>query len=198
MDWKHWSKNWMTTQVLLFVALGSGRPRTVQHSTCGQFFDQHFQSTKTPVFVRKHFKQSLYSIFLILSQRFDQVLIFSANYHHWRIGIKWRHNYIVNSKEYVTNIWLFLNIYNQHSFSYKCWNFCVSWLIWLEVIKENKGDVFSEHSVCIPCIIMDASYLHLCVLAVCAIHNSRHCVACYVVFLDSCSILLEYLELLCF
>ena len=51
---------------------------------CRQFFfDQRFQSTKTPVFVRIHFKQSLCSIFLIFSQRFDQVLIFSANSHHW-------------------------------------------------------------------------------------------------------------------
>jgi len=73
--------------------------------------------------------------------------LFSAKSHHWRIGINWRHNYVINSKEYVTNRWTILNIYNQYSFSYKCWNFCANWLIWLEVIKENKGDVFSEHSV---------------------------------------------------
>jgi len=59
---------------------------------------------------------------------------------------------------------------------------------------------YEELVRCIPCIITDASYLHLCVLAVCAIHKRRHCVACNVVFLDSCSILLEqrYLELLRF
>jgi len=34
-----------------------------------------FQSTKTPVFVRKHFKQSICSMFLIFSQIFDQVLL---------------------------------------------------------------------------------------------------------------------------
>jgi len=45
-------------------------------------FDQRFQSTKTPVFVRKQFKQSLCFIFLIFSQRFDQVLTFSVNFHH--------------------------------------------------------------------------------------------------------------------
>jgi len=35
---------------------------------------------------RKYFMQSLCSIFLIFSQRFDQVIIFSANSHH-DIGI---------------------------------------------------------------------------------------------------------------
>jgi len=45
-------------------------------------------------------------------------------------------------------IGLVLNIYDQYSFSYKCWNFCANWLIWLEVIKErHKGVFFSEHSV---------------------------------------------------
>ena len=41
---------------------------------CCQFFDQHFQSTKTPAFVRKHFEQLLCSIFLIFSQTFHQAL----------------------------------------------------------------------------------------------------------------------------
>jgi len=44
----------------------------------------------------------------------------------------------------------FLNIYNQYSLSYKCWNFCANWLIWLQVIKENKWGFFSEHSVILP------------------------------------------------
>jgi len=66
---------------------------------------QHFQSIKTPVFVRKHFKQSPCSIFLIFWQIFGQVLIFSVNSSHWHIGINWRHNYVINSKEYITNRW---------------------------------------------------------------------------------------------
>jgi len=37
-------------------------------------FYQSFQFTKTPVFVRKHFKQSLCFIFLIFLQRFDKYL----------------------------------------------------------------------------------------------------------------------------
>jgi len=36
-----------------------------QQYLCCQFFDQCFQSTKTPVFVRKHFKEPLRCIFLI-------------------------------------------------------------------------------------------------------------------------------------
>jgi len=43
-------------------------------------------------------------MFLNFSQRFDQVLIFSDS-HHWRIGINWRHHYVINSKERVTNRW---------------------------------------------------------------------------------------------
>jgi len=36
----------------------------------------------------------------------------------------------------------FKNIYNQYSFSYKCWNFCANCLTWLEVIKQNKRGCF--------------------------------------------------------
>jgi len=52
----------LTAQVLLFDVLGSGRP--AQYLYC-QFFDQHFQSIKTSVFVRKQLNQSFWSIFLI-------------------------------------------------------------------------------------------------------------------------------------
>jgi len=56
----------LTTQMLYCV--DSVRSTTTQYVEqqylCCQFFDQCFQFTKTPVFVRKHFKQSLCSIFL--------------------------------------------------------------------------------------------------------------------------------------
>jgi len=110
VDWKRWSKNWQhwyccsTYSVVVDITL-SAQPLPAQYLCCQFFFGQCFQSTKTPVFVRKHFKQSLCSIILIFSQRFDQVLIFTANSHHWHIGIDWRHNCIMNSKEYVTNVW---------------------------------------------------------------------------------------------
>ena len=48
-------------------------------------------------FCWKTFKQSLCSIFLIFLQRFDQVLIFNANSHCLRIGINWRHNYVITT-----------------------------------------------------------------------------------------------------
>jgi len=139
----------LTTQVLCGQSLINHYPYVKQqYLHCHYFFDQHFQSTKTPVFVSKYFKKSLCSIFLIFLQRFDQVLIFSAKSHHWRIGINWRHIYVINSKECVTNRWTVLNIYNQYSFSYKCWNLCANRLIWLDVIKENtRRCSFSEHSV---------------------------------------------------
>jgi len=54
-------------KVLLFDVLGSGRPRIVCTVPALSFFDQRFQSIKTSVFVRKQFKQSLCSIFLIFS-----------------------------------------------------------------------------------------------------------------------------------
>jgi len=59
----------LTTQVLLFAVLGSGRPRSriVRTVPVLSFFDQHFQSTKTSVFGGKQLKQSLCSIFLIFS-----------------------------------------------------------------------------------------------------------------------------------
>jgi len=100
----------LTTQVL--YCADSARSTTTQYVDqqylrC-QFFEQCFQFTKTPVFVRKHFKQSLCSIFLIFSQRFDQALIWSKI---WSVLIPiinvltWRHNYVINSKEYVTDRW---------------------------------------------------------------------------------------------
>ena len=81
LDWKRWSKNWQHRRQ---VGLLCGQckvdhypmgPTTVAYLCC-QFLDQRFKSTKIPVFARKHFKQSLCFIFLIFSQRFDQVLIF--------------------------------------------------------------------------------------------------------------------------
>ena len=44
----------LTTQVLLLDVLGSGRPRTVRTVPVLSIFDQRFQSTDIPVFVRKH------------------------------------------------------------------------------------------------------------------------------------------------
>jgi len=135
MDWKRWSKKFYNTGT---VRTMRGRPlpntsNIEQRYLCCQFFYQCCQSTKTPVFVHiSHFLE-----------RFDQVLIFSANSHHWN----WRHNYVISSKEYVTNRWLFLKIYNRYSFSYKCWHFFANWLICLEVIKENRRRFLSEHSV---------------------------------------------------
>ena len=55
---------------------------------------------------------------------------------------------------------LFLKIYNQYSFSYKCWNFCANWLIWIVVIKENKRGFFSEHSVYWSCASVCLSVPH--------------------------------------
>jgi len=101
VDWKRWSKK-LKTQILLSTYWVVVNLALSARCLCYQSFYQHFQSTKTPVFVRKHFKQSLCSMFFIFSQRFDQVL---ANSHHWRIGINWRHNYVINSREYVTNRW---------------------------------------------------------------------------------------------
>jgi len=109
---KNWMKSWCTERIdqkndntgTVRTMRGRPLPNTLNNSTCVViFFHQRFQSTKTPVFVRKQFKQSLCSIFLIFWQRFDQVLTFSANCHHWRIGINWRHNYVINSKECATN-----------------------------------------------------------------------------------------------
>ena len=56
MDWKRWSKKKLTTQVAYCVdsATVQGRPlpNTSNNSTCVvNFFDQRFQSTKSPVFV---------------------------------------------------------------------------------------------------------------------------------------------------
>jgi len=109
---KNWMKSWLTESVgqkinntgTVRTMRGRPLPNTSNKSTyVVNFLNQRFQSTKTPVFVRKQFKQSLCSIFLIFCQRFDQVLIFSANRHHWRIGINWRHNFVISSKECTTN-----------------------------------------------------------------------------------------------
>ena len=94
-------KKLTTEVVLLFDVLGW--PCIVRTLPVLSIFDQRFQSIKTSVFVGKQFEQSLCSIFLICWSRFDQVLVFRANSHHWRIGINWRHNYVINSHECVTN-----------------------------------------------------------------------------------------------
>jgi len=67
MDWKCWSKNWQYR-----YCVDNARSTTTQYVEqqylCCQFFsDQHFQSTKTPVFVRKH-----------LSNRFAPYFLFSG------------------------------------------------------------------------------------------------------------------------
>jgi len=108
VDWKCWSKNWQHRNCVDSARSTDRYPTrwaTVGLPVCCQFFDQRFQSTKTSVFVRKHFKQSPCSIFLIFWQRFGQVLIFSVHSRHWHIGINWRHNYVINSKEYITKRW---------------------------------------------------------------------------------------------
>jgi len=100
-DQKNWQRRYCCSTYWVVVDLAL----STQYLHCQFFFDQRFQSTKTPVFVTKHFKQLLCSIFLIFSQQFDQVglLIFSANSHRWRIGINWLHSYVINNKECVTN-----------------------------------------------------------------------------------------------
>ena len=117
VDWKRWSNirgnelqqrySCWTYLVVVDLALSA------QYLCCQFFFDQRFQSTKTPVFLRKHFKQLPCSMFLIFSQRFDQVclFLFSASFHHWRIGINWRHYYVIDSKERVTNRWTLFKIF---------------------------------------------------------------------------------------
>jgi len=90
---KNWSlsgleeliKKLLTTQVLCGQCEVDHYPirRTIeQQYLCCQFFDQRFQSTKIPGFVKKHFKQSPCSIILIFWQRFGQVFIFSVNFRH--------------------------------------------------------------------------------------------------------------------
>ena len=103
VDWRRWSKK-LTTWVLSFDLLGSGRPRTVcTVPGLSIFLISAFKSTKSRIFVKKH-----------LSNRF-------APY---------------------------------YSFSYKGWNFCTNWLMWLEVTKENKRGFFSEHSVLIHSVFL--------------------------------------------
>jgi len=71
----------LTTQVLLFDVLGSGRPRTVQTVPVLSFFYQRFQCTKTPVFVRipnKYWSLKMFpNLGNILSNRFGQCFLFS-------------------------------------------------------------------------------------------------------------------------
>jgi len=100
----------LTTQVglQLFDILGSGRPRTVHTvAVLSIFFISTFSPPRLQFLLANILRNplSFCSIFLIYLQRFDQVLIFSGNSHHWRMGINWRHSYVTNSKEYVTNIW---------------------------------------------------------------------------------------------
>jgi len=79
------------------------------------------------------------------------VIVMSVNTYMSMIGISTEDKYLIKSlpeykkygakrllKCFLTKTGLFLNISNQYSFSYKCWNFCANWLIWLEVIHENK------------------------------------------------------------
>jgi len=92
----------------------SARSNTLNNSSCVVIlFDQRFQSTKTPVFVRNILNNRFASYFLFSHK--DLIKYFSAKSHHWLISINWRHSYIINSKEYVID-----NMYNQYSFRYKC------------------------------------------------------------------------------
>jgi len=43
--------------------------------------------------------------------------------------------------------WLFLTIYNKHSFSYLHWSFCAVWLTWLKVMQENRRGCFFLNTV---------------------------------------------------
>ena len=90
MDWKRWSKK-LTTQILCRQCeLDHYR---IRRTTVGlpvlSVFYQRFQSTKTPYFL---FLAKIWS---------SRAYIYIS--HHWRIGINWRHNYVINSKECVTN-----------------------------------------------------------------------------------------------
>ena len=71
-DQKNWQLGYCCSTYLVVVDL-----TLCTQYVCCQFFELRFQAIKTPVFVRKHFRQSLCSIFLIFSQRFDQALIFA-------------------------------------------------------------------------------------------------------------------------
>jgi len=75
----------LTTQVLLFDVLGSGQPRTVHTVPVLSIF---LMNTFSPPRLQSLLGNilgnplSCCSIFLIFLQRFDQVLISSANSHH--------------------------------------------------------------------------------------------------------------------
>jgi len=73
MDWKCWSKKNLQHRYCVDNARLTTTQYVEQHYLCCQFFYQRFQSTKTPVFAHiSHFLE-----------RFDQVLIFSANSHQY-------------------------------------------------------------------------------------------------------------------
>jgi len=96
------NKNWSLDGLKALIIDNTGTVQTVRghplpnmsnNSTCVvNLLDQRFQSTKTPVFARKHSSNRFAPYFLFSGKKTDQVLIFSANSHHWRIGINWRHN----------------------------------------------------------------------------------------------------------
>ena len=102
VDWrkKHWSKNDNTGTVR--TVRGRPLPKTSNNNTCAVIF---LISPPTFQFLSGNILSNRFAPYLIFSQRFHQVLMFSPKSHHWRIGINLHHDYVINSKEYVTNGW---------------------------------------------------------------------------------------------
>jgi len=63
MNWKRWSKNWQH-RYCADNARSTTNQYVEQQYLCCHFFHQRFQSTKTPVFVRKHLCNRLAPYFL--------------------------------------------------------------------------------------------------------------------------------------
>jgi len=80
MHWKRWSKK---IDNIVWAMQGQPLPNTSNNSTCVViFFHQRFQSTKTPVFVRKLSSNRLFSYFLAKIWSSTYLYCYS---HHWRV-----------------------------------------------------------------------------------------------------------------
>jgi len=149
-DWKHRSKNWQHRYCCSMYWVGSvvDLELSAQYLCC-QFLSGAFSPPRLQFLLGNILSNCFAPCFLFSHKDFIKYLssLFSAKSHHWHISINWRHNYVINNKEYVTNRWTILNIYNQYSFIYKCWNFCANRSIWLEVTKENKRGCFFLNTV---------------------------------------------------
>jgi len=105
VNWNHCSKNWQyryccsTYWVVVDLALSA------QYSTCVVSFLISTFSLPRLHFLLGNTLSKRFAPYLLFLQIFHHILIFSANSHHWRMGINWHHNYVINSKEYVTNRW---------------------------------------------------------------------------------------------